>query len=87
MDNLDFDIVESLKEVEQRCNTFLNAVNDCGSNVLVGSSSCTSEFQLPFWVLSMDLRKAFDTINHRSLFDGLKQHGIPEACIHFVILF
>ena len=44
MDNLDFDIVESLKEVEQRCNTFLNAVNDCGSNVLVGSSSWVPPF-------------------------------------------
>ena len=39
------------------------------------------EFQTPLWVLSMDLRKAFDTIDHRALFDSLHLHGVGDGYI------
>ena len=29
------------------------------------------EFHMPVWLLSLDLRKAFDSINHRRLFEAL----------------
>ena len=34
------------------------------------------EFNIPLWLLSLDLRKAFDTVDHQSLFQALEFHGI-----------
>ena len=39
------------------------------------------EFQVPLWLLSMDLRKAFDTVDHQALFQSLCLHGISEAYV------
>ena len=36
---------------------------------------------MPLWLLSMDLRKAFDTIDHNSLFQALQLHGISPNYI------
>ena len=44
------------------------------------------EYETPLWILSMDLRKAFDTIDHSALFDGLRAHGIPEEYINLIML-
>ena len=44
------------------------------------------EFNVPLWILNMDLKKAFDTINHQALFAGLRHHDIPEEYIHLIIL-
>ena len=32
------------------------------------------EFDAPVWILSLDLRKAFDRIEHGPLFEALRQH-------------
>ena len=37
------------------------------------------EYQVPLWMLSMDLRKAFDTIDHHALLHSLRLHGIDEG--------
>ena len=44
------------------------------------------EFQLPIWILSMDLKKAFDWIDHITVFNGLRQHCIPEEYVNLIIL-
>jgi hypothetical protein len=37
-------------------------------------------------MLSMDLRKAFDTVDHPALFDALHQHGVPIEYIELLRL-
>ena len=44
------------------------------------------EYQTPLWILSMDLRKAFDTIDHSALFAGLRAHDVPEEYIHLIMM-
>ena len=34
------------------------------------------EFDIPLWMMSMDMRTAFDTIDHSALFTGLSHHGV-----------
>ena len=36
------------------------------------------EFNVPLWILSMDLKQAFDTIDHEALFQGLREHDVPN---------
>ena len=33
---------------------------------------------MPLWMLSIDLRKAFDTVDHEALLHALQLHGIDE---------
>ena len=33
------------------------------------------EFNIPLWLLSMDLRKAFDTVSHKHLLSSFGYHG------------
>ena len=42
------------------------------------------EFTIPLWLLSMDLRKAFDTINHSQLFRALGYHGLDPSYIELL---
>ena len=37
------------------------------------------EFNVPLWLLSMDLRKAFDTISHEQFLLSLGYHGLDPA--------
>ena len=39
------------------------------------------EFNVPLWLLSMDLRKAFDTVSHEHLLLALGYHGLDPAYI------
>ena len=39
------------------------------------------EFNVPLWLLSMDLRKAFDTVDHVEVFRVLGRHGLDPACV------
>jgi len=39
------------------------------------------EFNTPVWLLSMDLRKAFDTVSHEQLLKSLGYHGLDPAYI------
>ena len=44
------------------------------------------EFNLPLWMLSMDMRKAFDTIDHPALVRALRSRGLPEAYVSLLAL-
>ena len=44
------------------------------------------ELNLPLWMLSMDMRKAFDTINHPALVRALRSRGLPEAYVSLLAL-
>ena len=44
------------------------------------------EFQLPMWMLSMDMRKAFDTIDHSALMQSLRSKGLPEEYISLLTI-
>ena len=42
------------------------------------------EFNVPLWLSSMDLRKAFDTVDHTELFRALGHHGLDPAYIELL---
>ena len=44
----------------------------------------TSEWNLPLWMISLDLRKAFDKIKFAPLFAALRQQEVPEPYIHLL---
>ena len=37
------------------------------------------EYNTPIWLLSMDMRKAFDTVEHSAMFQALKEHGVHDS--------
>ena len=39
------------------------------------------EFAIPLWMVSLDMRKAFDRIEFIPLFDALRQQHVPESYI------
>lgn len=39
------------------------------------------EYNRPLWVAAVDFKKAFDTIGHTSLWEALREHGVPVAYI------
>ena len=43
------------------------------------------EFKLSIWMLSMDMRKAFDTIDHFVSMQALRSKGMPEEYIYIYI--
>ena len=44
----------------------------------------TDEWNLPLWMVSLDLRKAFDRIKFRPLFVALREQGVPEAYVQLL---
>ena len=44
------------------------------------------EYNFPIWILNMDLKKVFDCIEYSVIFNGLRQHGIPEEYINLIML-
>ena len=42
------------------------------------------EWHIPLWMISLDLRKAFDRIQFRPLFAALRDLGVPESYIHLL---
>eukprot|EP00973_Karenia_brevis_P050781 7053830-Karenia_brevis.AAC.1 len=44
------------------------------------------EFNVEFWCASLDLSKAFDTINHSFLFQALAVQNIPSSYIQLLQL-
>ena len=42
------------------------------------------EFNLELWMISMDMRKAFDTIDHKALLRALRSRGLPEEYISLI---
>ena len=47
-------------------------------------SKC-NEFNLPIWLASLDLKKAFDKITHKVIFEALRNQGIEEAMVALII--
>ena len=44
------------------------------------------EFPVPLWIAGVDLKKAFDRIQHIVLFDVLRQQGIDEGSLSLLKL-
>jgi len=44
----------------------------------------TNEWNLPLWMVSIDLRKAFDCILHHPLFDALRAQSVPDGYIQLL---
>ena len=44
------------------------------------------EFNLQLWMLSMDMRKAFDIIDHPALVQVLRSRGLPESYVSLLFL-
>jgi len=42
------------------------------------------EYQVPLWVATLDFKKAFDVINHESLWNALRQQGIQDGYINLL---
>ena len=42
------------------------------------------EFDTPLWLMSMDMRKIFDTIEFRALFQALRNHGLDESYLQLL---
>jgi hypothetical protein len=47
-------------------------------------SEMFAEFRRPLWVIAVDFRKAFDSVNHDSLWKSLLAQGVPEVYVHFL---
>ena len=43
------------------------------------------EFNMPIWVASLDLRRAFDQIEFSALVEALRSHNLPESYIHLIL--
>ena len=55
-----------------------NSVDDALA-VLDGVVGKALEFKIPVWLASLDLRKAFDKIEHGALFEALEAQGVSKA--------
>lgn len=44
----------------------------------------TDEWNVPLWMISLDLRKAFDRLQFGPLFDALREQGLPEAYVQLL---
>ena len=44
-----------------------------------------TEFNIPVWVITIDLKKAFDRLEHSSLFDALRQQGLDQSEIALLL--
>jgi len=43
------------------------------------------EYRLPLWVVAVDFRKAFDTLNHRPLWTSLLEQGVPHVYVNVLM--
>ena len=41
---------------------------------------------MPLWILSIDMRKAFDTIDHRALMEALRSRNLPDEYVALLSL-
>ena len=51
----------------------------CEDALMIAESviSKSIEWSVPVWIISIDLSKAFDRIEHRALFSSLREQGVP----------
>ena len=52
--------------------------------ILDGLVDIAKENNLDIWMASLDMRKAFDRIEFRPLFDALEYQGVPSSYIHLL---
>ena len=45
----------------------------------------TSEWNLPLFIASLDLKKAFDRVEHGALFQALRDQGVEEPYISLLL--
>jgi hypothetical protein len=43
-----------------------------------------NEFNQPLWIAVVDFQKAFDTIDHRSLWEALEEQQVPSECVNYL---
>ena len=78
-------ILHGIQSHDQHAFTPLIRIEDallCAESVIEYSL----EFHMPIWLLSLDLRKAFDTINHDRLFEALESCGVELPYISLLKL-
>ena len=46
--------------------------------------SCSLEFKVPVWLMSFDLHRALDRVDHRALFDELSKYDLPHCFIALI---
>ena len=44
----------------------------------------TTEYNIPLYMAFVDYEKAFDSIQHRAVFEALKAHGMQEKYINII---
>ena len=49
--------------------------------ILESMNSRSHEWHVPIWIVSLDLKKAFDRIEFNALFQALAEHNIPAPYI------
>ena len=47
---------------------------------------CHLEFQLPLWILRMDIRNSFDTIEQPAIMQALRSKGLPDEQISLLTI-
>ena len=53
--------------------------------VFADACSKSMEWSVPMWCPSLDLQKSFDRIQYNALFEALKAHGVPHACLKLLV--
>ena len=44
----------------------------------------TTEYNIPLYMAFVDYEKAFDSIQHRAVFEALRKHGVQEKYINII---
>ena len=44
----------------------------------------TTEYNIPLYMAFIDYEKAFDSIQHRAVFEALRTHGVQEKYINII---
>ena len=54
----------------------------CVAEIMIGN---TLEYYIPIWIASLDLRKAFDRVEHDTLFSVVRNQGTDGPMIHLLL--
>ena len=52
--------------------------------ILEDLTAKANEWSLPLWIVSLDLSKAFDRVDHEALFAALAENGIPQNMLMLI---
>ena len=76
--------IKNILDDEQSCDQAgFRAGYSCDDHLFVISilSERMREFNLPLWVVAVDFQKAFDSVNHGSLWQALREQNVPNIYI------